>query len=444
MNLTLMRHFSLRISALLFLTFICKQTVQAQFLMEMVDTTSSIGSGLFNMYNRYSNFYISGYIQPQFQIAQSKGIASYSGGNFDSLSDNRFSIRRGRIRFDYLRTDKQKRPEVLFVFQYDISERGAFVRDFWGRLYDKKYRLYSFTAGLFARPFGYEVNLGSADRESPERGRMSQTLMKVERDLGAMVSLDSKDPSNTLHYLRIDLGVFNGQGISGLPTPVTEYDSRKDIIGRIGLRSTAFGKAKKIVMSGGISGLYGGLSGKTVYYYQVDKDNGGNSYFRKDSSAENMRPRQYAGFDFQMKYLHGWGSTEFRVEYWQGLQTATATSSETPTALSATPLYTRNFNGAFIYFLQNIVNKKHQIGVKYDWYDPNTKVKGNDIGAPGTNLTPADIKYSTLGFGYISYFDTNVKLVLWYDVVNNEHTQLAGYTKDIRDNVFTCRLQFRF
>lgn len=429
---------------LLLLVFTSISAVKAQFLMDMVDTSKSMGRGMFDLYNRYSNFYISGYIQPQFQLAESKGINSYSGGNFDSLSDNRFSVRRGRIRMDYMRTNEKKMPQVHFVLQYDITERGAFVRDFWGRLFDTKYNLFSFTAGLFARPFGYEVNLGSADRESPERGRMSQSLMKVERDLGAMVSFDPRDKSSKLYFLKIDVGVFNGNGISsvGNGIPVTEYDSQKDIIGRIGMKHRKL--LKNLTASGGISGLYGGISGKSNYYYQMDKDANGNNYFRIDSSTTNVRPKQYMGFDFQLKYAHKWGNTEFRVEYWTGQQTGLASSNETPNIIPITPMYTRNFDGAFIYFLQNIINKKHQIGIKYDWYDPNTKVSGSDIGKTGTNLSINDIKYTTFGFGYISYFDPNVKLVLWYDIVTNENTKMAGYTSDLKDNVFTCRLQFRF
>jgi phosphate-selective porin len=38
----------------------------------------------------------------------------------------------------------------------------------------------------------------------------------------------------------------------------------------------------------------------------------------------------------------------------------------------------------------------------------------------------------------------NLKLMLWYDWVKNENTALAGYLTDVKDNVFTCRLQFRF
>jgi hypothetical protein len=34
--------------------------------------------------------------------------------------------------------------------------------------------------------------------------------------------------------------------------------------------------------------------------------------------------------------------------------------------------------------------------------------------------------------------------MLWYDLIYNESTQLTGYKTDVKDNVFTCRLQFRF
>jgi hypothetical protein len=37
-----------------------------------------------------------------------------------------------------------------------------------------------------------------------------------------------------------------------------------------------------------------------------------------------------------------------------------------------------------------------------------------------------------------------VRLMLWYDFIKNENTSLAGYTGDLKDNVFTARLQFRF
>ncbi|HEV8273916.1 MAG TPA: porin, partial [Chitinophagaceae bacterium] len=108
------------------------------------------------------------------------------------------------------------------------------------------------------------------------------------------------------------------------------------------------------------------------------------------------------------------------------------------------PTYVRHFDGAFFYFLQNIINTKHQLVLKYDWYDPNIKVSKSEIGKAGTNLTAADIKYFTIGVGYVYYFNSQTKLTFYYDIVENENTQLAGYTTDLKDNVFTCRLQFRF
>ncbi|MEP6926316.1 MAG: porin, partial [Ginsengibacter sp.] len=106
--------------------------------------------------------------------------------------------------------------------------------------------------------------------------------------------------------------------------------------------------------------------------------------------------------------------------------------------------YIRKFDGAYFYFLQNIINPKNQLIIKYDWYDPNISTSEKNIGSVGSNLTSADIKFSTLGFGYIYYINDNVKLLIWYDKVWNEKTRLQGFTTDVKDDVFTCRMQFRF
>lgn len=421
--------------------------VNAQLLMDMIDTTKTMGVRMFNMYNRFDNMYIGGYIQPQYQIAETNGAASYSGGNFDSLSKNRFMIRRGRMRFDYQRKSKQELPSAHIVFQFDFTEKGAFVRDFWGRIYDTRFNVMSFTAGIFARPFGHEVNLGSSDRESPERGRITQILMKTERDIGVMASFYPQLKSNRLYYLKVDLGIFNGQGLAALSktpqVPSTEYDNKKDIIGRISIKPLPL--KSNVLLSGGASILYGGLAGSNKTIYVSDSDSSGKFIYRADSATNwsgTIRPRAYYGADMQLKFLHKWGATEFRAEYFTGTQTSTSMSSETPPTISRLPLYSRNFNGGIFYFLQNIFNKKHQLGIKYDWYDPNTLVKGKDI-RPNAGLSPADIKYGTLGCGYIWYFDPNIKLVLWYEMIKNELTSLDGYNKELRDNILTIRFQFR-
>ena len=165
------------------------------------------------------------------------------------------------------------------------------------------------------------------------------------------------------------------------------------------------------------------------------------------NNSGKIAPRIYYGADVQLKIKNKEGVfTQLKAEYLFGTQTSTTGNSETPAALLTgnEGYYVRKFNGAYIYLMQNLFNEHHQLIIKYDWYDPNTKVKNTDIGKPGTTLNATDIKYSTLGFGYIYYINENLKLLFWYDKITNEKTQLASYTRDVKDDVFTCRLQFRF
>ena len=415
---------------------------KAQFLMDMLDTTKEAGKGLLNIYKNYDHLHIGGYVQPQFQVAQEKGAKSFEGGDFAPNVSNRFMLRRSRIRIDYLHINNQNNPGLQIVFQFDATERGFTVRDMWGRLFDNKIKLFSFTIGMFARPFSYELNYSSADRESPERGRMSQLLMKGERDLGAMVSFDARKEIGFLKKIKIDAGFFNGQGIVGN----ADFDNKKDFISRVSLKPVSLNK--KITLTAGASLLYGGLLQATKYVYSTNTFDGKKNIFL-DSSAANIgrySPRNYRGMDVQVKIKNRIGFTEFRGEYITGTQTGTSSSSETPAALMSGNggFYKRNFNGAYFYFLQHLFSLRHQLVLKYDWYDPNTKVKEKEIGEANTNFSAADIKYSTLNIGYNYVISPLVKLSLFYAIVTNEATQLPGFTSDVKDNVFTTRVQFRF
>src|SRR5688572_19537844 len=389
---------------------------------------------------RFENLHFSGYIQPQFQVAQTAGSRSFNGGDFSEFAKTRFMLRRARIKLDYILPAKDNiSPKALFTFQFEATERDVNVRDMFIRVFDPKSQNFSLTMGLFARPFGYEVNLSSSYRETPERGRASQILMPSERDLGAMISYESlikrKPP-----LFKFDIGLFNGQGKSG----PAEFDSFKDLISRFYLKP--IGITNKIFFSGGLSLLYGGWRQSTKYKYEMGLQ-GSDKSFLLDSNIQNLgrkAPRRYYGADIQAALKHRWGKTEIRSEYWQGKQSGTATTMANPGTLPQGPTYIRNFNTAFFYFLQTIINDKWELMAKYDWFDPNTDVEENDIGKAGANLTPADIRYDTYGIGLTRYFTGNLKFLVYYDIVKNEKTQLVGYTNDIEDNIFTFRMQLRF
>lgn len=407
------------------------------------DSTLFIKDTLRPFLRRMENLVFSGYIQPQFQVAQSEGAPSFESGNFSEFSNNRFMLRRARVKIDYqFPSAKDKKfPNALFSFQIDATERGVNVRDMFLRLYEPTSQNFYLTMGLFARPFGYEVNLSSAYRETPERGRMSQILMPTERDLGAMISYD-KIQGKKKSFFKWDIGAFNGQGLASGGT--TDFDSYKDIISRITIKPISV--SKTFLLSGGLSLLYGGWREATKYKYEMGSENG-NHLFKVDSSLGNIgneAPRHYYGGDAQLIYKHGWGKTELRGEYWFGTQPGTATSTANPGTMPIVPTYIREFNGAFFYFLQNILDSRNELMIKYDWYDPNERVSDSEIGKAGTNLTIADIKFSTLGVGFTRYIKSNLKILGYYDFVRNEKTSLAGYSGDIKDNTFTLRIQLRF
>lgn len=424
-------------TTILLMCFLNKTNAQQKGALMDVDTSTV--KKLLSTLKKYEYVGISGYIQPQYQFIQTEGAKSFNGGDYTANTDNRFMLRRGRLRFDYARFDKNNLPQLNFVFQFDGTERGVVIRDFWGRFYENKLNMFSLTTGMFARPFGFEVNYGSADRESLERGRMSQILMKVERDMGAMISLEPRTKQSFVKYIKFDIGAFNGQGL----TATTDFDNHKDIITRFSIKPYKI--SPKLIVSGSVSGLFGGMEQFTKYIYKMS----GNQSFVVDSSASNIgkiAPRKYYGVDVQIKIPNRVGQTEFRAEYIKGTQTATQSSSETPGVIPTlngknAPLYIRNFDGAYFYFLQHLGSKKHQFVAKYDWYDPNKKLKGSEIGKV---FTAADIRFNTLGFGYVVYPNDNLRVTFWYEMPKNEKTNLTDYSTDVKDNNFTCRVQYRF
>jgi hypothetical protein len=410
--------------------------LKGQYLMDMIDTTKTSGQDMLGILKKFNHIRMSGYLQPQFQVAESEGAKSFGGGDFAAGVDNRFMMRRSRVKFDYAVFSPEKMPKVQLAFQFDATERGVVARDLWGRFFENKYNCFSLVTGMFARPFGYEINLSSSDRESPERGRMSQILMKTERDLGAMVVFAPQKKDHPLHRVEASLGVFNGQGLAA----TTDYDKYKDIIGRIQLKNYPLSKTTTLSVGGSV--LSGGIRQSNKTIFKADSKSPDFLATTDSLNIGSAAQRMYLGADAQLKIKTSVGTTEFRAEFITGTQTGTSASSETPATLPTEALYSRPFNGAYFYVLQGF-GKKHQIVLKYDWYDPNTNAETTQLNNT-TKLTAADVKYSTFGLGYIYYIHENLRAVVWYDFIQNEKTQLVGLTDDLKDNLFTFRLHYRF
>jgi hypothetical protein len=387
---------------------------------------------------------ITGYIQAQYQLADTAGINSFSGGNFPKTADNRFAIRRGRIKFTYDYSFSQ------FVLQLDATEKGVAIKDAYVAIMDPWANFVTLTAGVFDRPFGYEISYSSSNRETPERARAFQSLFPNERDLGAKITLQPKKGTR-FDFIKLDGGFFAGNGIN------PEFDNRKDFIGHLGIAKANVAQTFKLGF--GVSYYNGGVFQGTKYIYNPGTLTDGNKGYIVDSTSSNKNKfanRQYMGADVQASLQSVIGITTVRAEYLTGKQpgsNATNQSLATGTA-PATDTYNRNFAAGYIYLIQNIGETKNQLVVKYDWYDPNTKVSGKEItaknGTVKTFLTASDIRFSTLGLGWNYRFNPQVKLTAYYEIVKNETTGITGanstnnYTKDLKDNVLTLRVQYKF
>ncbi len=378
---------------------------------------------------------ITGYLQTQYQRAQSAGISSFSGGDFSKNSDERFIIRRGRLKID--RADKFS----SIVFQIDATQNGVQLMDAFIQFHQENSKDLLFTAGLFNRPFGYSIVYSSGYRDFPERARVFQTLMPRERDLGAMVSYR---PHKIARFLTAEIAAINGSGHAA-----RDYDSKKDIVGNLAFKFDSL--ANKTLHIGFGGSIYrGSVRSDTETFYSLD----GNGY-RKNTNAENVNwyaKRNYFGVNLQLQYDNGFGATALKMEYIGGTQPGVAASSSVTgtvastsfSAQPATDLYLRSFAGYYLWLTQKIAKTKLTALLGYDVYDPNKDISERQIGAANSNTTAGDIKFSTLGYGLTYLINPRLKLTVYNEHVVNDPTQLPQYLDDLKDDVFTTRLQYRW
>jgi hypothetical protein len=381
---------------------------------------------------------ITGYIQSQFQTADGDGIASFAGGNFPAGVHSRFQLRRGRVKVNYDNDITQ------YVLQIDVTQNGVGIKDAYASIKEPWLKTFSFTGGIFDRPFGFEISYSSSSRETPERSRLFQTLFPGERELGAKLEITPPEGS-PLSIFNVKFGVLNG-----VLNTANENDNYKDLLGRAGFQLPF--TEQNLAIDGGVSVYSGKVRSNSRASYSI---NTGTKNYAVDSAVTNLGgyfDRSYLGADVQVYYdLPVLGGLSLRGEFISGKQPGTSASGQfyNP-GTTVTPIYNRNFAGWYINCVQNI-GLQHQFVLKYDEYDPNTDVEGADVGVAGKSLNATDVKYSTLGIGWIYHWDANVKLVLYYDMVSNEKVNASATTasllpfkEDLKDNVLTVRMQYKF
>jgi hypothetical protein len=412
------------------------------------DTLATAVEGLQSDLSLLQKLKITGYVQAQWQYGDTIGApALFSGGDFKNY-DNRFMVRRGRVKFAYANELSN------YVLQFDVTEKGLGIKDAYFSFTDPWINTATVTGGVFDRPFGFEISYSSSTRETPERSRIFQTLFPGEREVGAKLTLQAPKTSNW-NFIKLDVGLFNGNGIS------IESDKYKDFIGHLGMKKSYFNETFTVGV--GASYYNGGFalpvsSAKGAKLPRVYKMQGNAFVAQADSGKVGDKiKREYMGLDMQMSLHSVIGLSQLRGEYILGTQPAFASLKSTVSPTNSIPtaddVYVRNVSGGYVCFVQSIGQTKHELVAKYDWYDPNTKVSKNELGAANTNTGKLDVSYNTIGLGWIYHWNSNIKITAYYEIVNNEKSNylasaktsgISSFANDQKDNIFTLRVQYKF
>jgi len=381
-----------------------------------------------------SGLEISGYIQAQWAYCNTsldEEIPAYTSNcntEFSKDMNNLFRVRRGRFKLHY------ESNNVSYVLMPDFTEKEARILDGYAR-YATKNQVFALQAGIFTIPFGYEVEYSSSKRESIERSRVITVCFPGYRDPGAKITL--KGTSGFLSWFALDAAFFNGNGIG------YESDSYKNFVGRLSWSREFSGTSLNFAASY----YHGGIVHTTTGNYLFEK---GKGFVHQDVSVGKVEKRLYYAISGKLtRNDRTWGATNLTAEYIWGEQPGGIEMNNNPGkgASIAGDLYNRNFSGGYVMLAQDIGRTKHTVMLKYDYFDPNTKISGNAIGALA-DTGAADIAYRCISLGYQFRYNDMLKFVLQYDMNRNERTSAPFddgiFNGHIRQDVLTVRTQVKF
>jgi hypothetical protein len=434
-----------------------------QHIVEINDRLSGLDERLLtseSSLSKLTKIKFSGYIQAQFDNFENKAISP----------SNYFSLRRTRLKATYEATDG-----IKFVLQSEMGPAGFSLKDAYVVLNDHWIKsgffanAFSLTAGKFNR-LNYEVEYSSSQREVPERSNVIKTLYPNERAIGLKFEINPESVPLKLQFALLngnDGGYSQFSDTTGKTSSIVvenkDVDNFKDFMARASYSIKL--------------GNFGGLDiGAHTYFGSLKSNTNatlGSEYTSIDSSKIG-KPinKQWYGGEFQF-FADVLGGLSIKGEYITGKNAILGGSKFANGNLL--PNFQNNFEGYYVYFIKNVGNK-NQFAFRYDFYDPNTEVKGTDIKVlkyDGSNTNKIgslksgkfDLAYTTYTFAWHYYFDDNIRVSLAYAIVQNEkvgktaagvgnltesYTNVDGtagvndYATIFKQNQLTIRLQAKF
>ncbi|MBA4321980.1 MAG: hypothetical protein C0408_04110 [Odoribacter sp.] len=351
---------------------------------------------------------ISGYIQAQWESYDKDLVKT-------NEPDNSFFIRRARVKFTYEAFDG-----VKFVLQPDFSTNSLSLKDAYAILNIPKLKDFTIWAGQMNRP-NYEVEYSSGQREVLERSRVIRAIYPGEREIGLKLEY-----IGSIIPLKFQLMAMNGNFNAKDGKDAKDIDSKKDLMGRVVYSVKLPGAG--IGIDFGANGYLGGNRAKTNPYILTSAG------IADSISVGDYLDKKWVGCEIQI-FADILGGLALKGEYLAGVNSTPSTISITTTMAQkkADPNKLRNFSGYYIYMIKNI-GAKNQLVARYDYYDPNTKLSGDEA--------KNDLNYKTFTLSWQHYLNDFIRISLNYEMPENETN--ASNPKNLKDNVLGVRIQAKF
>jgi hypothetical protein len=383
------------------------------------------------------------YVQGQYENHQESQDQLNQSGS--ALNLNRFSIRRARVsltgEWEYAALALELDANTTNGPQVDLRKAEASLQ----------YRpdrnappLVMATMGLFDAPFGYEIVESPKTRWFMERSFASRQFFPAEPDLGFRLA-------GALGFFRWTISAQNGEPLGeASPYVLQDPNDAKDVIFRFGFDDLPL---KDLHMAGGVSALHGmGFhpgnlpSGASLQWHDLSGDGlvhpAGLTGLPAQAGAPSQNFDRWAvGADFRASFRWWPGVAKVYAEF------VLAQNLDRGPFYAADPIsigLAQRELGFYAAAVQE-VTRYGVIGLRYDYYDPNS----NAFDKRGGTLIPFAEAVKTVSplVGLVlpdKDQGDRARLLLQYDIISNAFARSSlGVPTSLADNVWTLRLQVK-
>jgi len=379
---------------------------------------------------------IGGYLQTQFESSQLSADQLQQGGA--PLNQDRFTLRRGRLRLDhgweYANATLELDANTTRGVNVGIRRAEASVL-YRGNNGKDLPPLIMLSMGVTDLPFGFELLESARVRPFMERSLGSAALFPTEMDVGLKLS-------GAVSFVRYAFAVTNGEPVDSLNRYPRDPNAAKDFSGRVGVETQPLAA---LSIAGGTSfyqgtGFHAGTDATkpSFTWLDINEDRAIQPNELQAVPGASAQPstnfkRWAYGLDLELVLRTKFGNTRLVAEGFLA-------SNLDRAYLIADPTLGQNDvreSGGYLSLVQD-VTRWGQVGFRASYYDPNSdffdSLRGRQV--------PTSLSVTTLSPMVALRWQDTARLSFQYDFVRDSLAKDAsGVPTDAKNNQLTLRLQ---